>query len=1818
MSAEVEALPPNAVAIIGMAGRFPGARTPEQLWHLVRDGREAIRRLSDAELRAAGVPASLLANPAYVRAAATLDGMDEFDAGFFGFSPRDAAIMDPQHRHFLECAWEALESAGYTPEGFGGSIGVFGGCGMQTYFARNLLNNPQLMASAGYFLVRHTGNDKDFLTTRVSYQLNLKGPSVSVQTACSTSLVAVHLASQSLLNRECDMALAGGVTIELPHGQGYLYEEGEILSPDGHCRAFDAASKGTVFGSGAGLVVLRRLEDAVEAGDHIHAVILASAVNNDGAGKVGYLAPSVDGQAAVVAEALALAGASPESVTFIETHGTGTPVGDPIEVAALTEAFGRQTTRRHFCAIGSIKTNIGHLDTAAGVASLIKAVSAVEHAQLPPSLHFEHPNPAIPFEETPFYVNARLQPWTTAGPRRAGVTSLGVGGTNVHVLIEEAPPRRQHPEPVRHHLLMLSARSEPALDQARTRLASHLTSHPDLPLADVAFTLHTGRRAFGHRFALTADTLASAIHGLTAAGDDPHRRRGVAGATPPPLTFMFPGGGAQHPGMAAELYATEPVFRAEVDRCLACAATHVATDLRSLVLAPASAPGHQELAAALERPSLALPSLFTIEYALAILLRSWGLAPDSYIGHSLGEYVAACLTGVMSLDDAIGVVAARGRLFETLPPGMMVSVPTAADALQATLPSDLSVAAINGPALCVVSGPVESVQEFASRLAARGTETQRLRIAVAAHSRALEPILDEFLQVMRGVRLNAPDAPFISNVTGTWISADQAASPAYWVTHLRSTVQYAAGLATLAATPDRMFVEVGPGTALASLARLQTTADRVVSTLGRASDARVARASVVSAAGHLWAHGWTLSPSTLHDTAHRRRVPLPAYPFEHQRYWIEPTVHASEPDAAGASARDVSRWLHVPVWTRADVPPEVTASGSSWVLCVNARAEVAGLIGLIREQGGLVTIITPGDRFASVADDEFQADPLSATDLGSALKAITAATTSSLNVLVCWSLATATDADRDLLGMLSLARALAEAGPSEPIRLAVLTRDLQQVDDGRIERPEQALATGALPVIAAEMAGITPLALDVAGEAFAALGHIGEPGRAMAASVISEVLSPVPATSVALRASGRWLPALRPLPAAGPQPAPVRPNGTYLITGGLGGMALALAECLARSARVNLVLVGRRAMPARSAWTQWLESHPADDEQSLTIRRVLSLEALGARVDLEQVDVAVRPDTRELVARVIAHHGAIHGVIHAAGVLDDSLIHVKSADSARGVLRPKVTGTLALHEALGDVDLDFWVNCSSVSALIGLPGQADYAAANAFLDAFSRWRGSRDRGRTVAVDWQAWRDVGMLNAPSRSPAVPPASEGWTPKSDGLLRYARTAGATVQFRTPFSTKTDWVLDEHRLSGGEALLPGTALVALAIEAARNALSSPAVEVSELVFLAPFRASEAPVTLQVSIDTNSGELVMSSGAGADLVEHVRGSARRAPAPAPDALDLAAIGGRCHTGRTPAAPNLSHLIVGAHWQADARVSLGSDEALAFVTLPPAFRHEAAAHAVHPALLDVATACALWLARDYAPARDFYVPLSYGRITAHAPMPASIGCFVRRVGDGAATDLAVFDLTVTDTAGRVVIEVERFVVRRLAPFATLDMPPQTERRTRFDTSQAMTAVEGGAAFLQVLRSLPLTQVVVGPQSIADLAAEAARVAAGPVRSTPAADRARLTPIVEPRDDMERQVASIWRDLLGVQSVSIDDNFFELGGHSLLLAQIGSRIRKVAGVQVPVAQLFEHPTIRHMADYCRTAQRTDDEPALVAVPRERLRRAKSAAGRTDA
>ncbi|MCC5863336.1 MAG: type I polyketide synthase, partial [Gammaproteobacteria bacterium] len=661
------------IAIVGLALRVPGALTPEQFWQNLSQGVESLRHYSDEELTARGVSPADLADPAYVKAGMPLDGMEEFDPEFFGFSPKEAAILDPQHRQFYEVAWEALERAGHPPAKFDGNVGVFGGSGMAAYFAQNVMTNPELVDSVGMFLLRHTGNDKDFLATRVAYAFDLKGPAINVQTACSTSLVAVHLAVQSLLAGECDMALAGGSTVELPHRLGYHYKEGEILSPDGHCRAFDHRSKGTVFGSGCGIVVLRRLADALADGDHIHAVIKATAVNNDGAGKVGYLAPSVGGQAAAIAEALALAGVGAETLGYVECHGTGTPVGDPIEIAAMTQAFRESTDEIGYCRVGSVKSNIGHLDTAAGVVGLIKAALALEHGQIPPSLNFEAPNPAIAFDGSPFRVAAALEPWPArpGAPRRAGVNSLGVGGTNAFAILEEPPARPAPAEDPAPQLLVLSARNRRALDESATRLAEWLKNAPPVQLADVAWSLLEGRHGFEQRRVLAAASREEAIALL----ENPDARRVFTHGEQvdrPSVVFMYPGGGAQYFRMGRGLYEAEPVFREHMDRGLALLKSRFGVNLDAVFLAEDAS--REAVVAELNKPSVQLPLIFLVEYALTRLWEHYGVQPAALIGHSLGENTAACVAGVFSFEDALGLVLLRGQLMDEVPEGGMLAV----------------------------------------------------------------------------------------------------------------------------------------------------------------------------------------------------------------------------------------------------------------------------------------------------------------------------------------------------------------------------------------------------------------------------------------------------------------------------------------------------------------------------------------------------------------------------------------------------------------------------------------------------------------------------------------------------------------------------------------------------------------------------------------------------------------------------------------------------------------------------------------------------------------------------------------------------------------------------------------------------------------------------------------------------------------------------------------------------------------------------------------------------------------------------------------
>jgi acyl transferase domain-containing protein len=813
---ETESYEGLAIAVIGMSGRFPGAKDVEQFWKNLCAGVESIVPLTDDELRAAGVTAEELGSGRYVKAAPVLDGIERFDAGLFGYTPLEARVMDPQQRLLLECAWEALEHAGYDPDKHPGDrISVFAGTRTSTYLFHLLAHRAALQPQDR--LLVELGNDVSSLATRVSYKLNLTGPSTMVQTACSTSLVAIHLACQSLLMGECRMALAAATAVNVPHQAGYTHEPGSMLSPDGHVRPFDAKAEGTVFGSGAGVVVLKRLQDALADGDHVLAVVRGSAVNNDGANKASFTAPGVEGQTEVLLEALVCAGLDADAISYLEAHGTGTSLGDPIEILALNNAWRASTDKKGFCRLGTAKGNVGHLDVAAGMAGFIKTVLSLQHRQLPPMLNFTQPNPQIDFANSPFTVNTKLTEWTGAGPLRAGVSSFGFGGTNAHVILEEAPRAEASGASRPAQLLVLSARSEAALDTATHNLAAWLREHPAAVLADVAFTLQVGRKDFDHRRALVARTAKDAAEAL--ASRAPGLLTGVREVGDRPVVFLFPGQGAQHVNMARELYDSEPAFRAEVDACAEKLKPHLGLDLRT-VLYPAPA-AEAEAAKKLEGTALTQPALFVLEYALAKLWMARGVKPRAMVGHSLGEYVAACLAGVFSLDDALALVATRGRLMQALPAGAMLAVPLPEAEVTPLLEGRLDVAAVNGPSLCVVAGPTDAVDALEAKLSARGVQARRLHTSHAFHSAMMDPILAPFTDAVRRVRLQAPKLPWVSNVTGTWIEAAQATDPAYWARHLRQPVRFAQGLRELLKDAADVLLEVGPGQTLASLAGLQ-------------------------------------------------------------------------------------------------------------------------------------------------------------------------------------------------------------------------------------------------------------------------------------------------------------------------------------------------------------------------------------------------------------------------------------------------------------------------------------------------------------------------------------------------------------------------------------------------------------------------------------------------------------------------------------------------------------------------------------------------------------------------------------------------------------------------------------------------------------------------------------------------------------------------------------------------------------------------------------------------------------------------------------
>ena len=893
------------IAVIGMSGRFPGAPDLRQYWANIRDGVESITTLSDATLAGQGVDPAMLRDPHYVKVASMLDGVEMFDAGFFGYSPKEAELMDPQGRLFLECAWEALESAGYPPTSYPGAIGVYATESLNTYLLHHLRGGLdfQSFVLAGGNLSTIVANNADFLTTRVSYKLNLRGPSINVQSACSSSLVAIHLARQSLLNGECEIALAGGVSVYLPQQVGYLYQEGSILSPDGRCRPFDAAANGTVFGRGVGVVVLKPLTEAIGDGDCIRAVIKGSAINNDGAFKVGYTAPGVQGQAEVIADAIANAGIHPETIGYIEAHGTGTRQGDPIEIAALTEAFRARTDRRGFCALGSVKGNFGHLDVAAGIAGFIKVVLMLEHRLIPPTLHFTAPNPQIDFAGSPFFVNTVLAEWQRGGgPRRAGVSSFGMGGTNAHLVVEEAPaPATDGMVGMeRAHVLTVTAKSEQALRGLAGRWASHLATCPEAALADLCFTANQGRTRFAHRVAWVVASTSEARGKLAeyATGGSPvGTLEGRAAA--PTIAFVFPGQGAQYPSMGAQLYESERVFRAALEECEAALPDPPTPAVRAILRGQGTS---------LEGTADAQVALFAVEYAVAATWREWGIKPAYVLGHSVGEYAAACIAGALELPEAIRLVVARGRLMQALAPGGVMAVVFAPEArVAASLvghATSASIAAVNGPEHVVIAGTAGAVASVLDELRAEGIQGRPLSSSHAFHSPLIEPALEGLQRVAEDVPSRPPRVGWISTLTGEPVLGP--VSPAYWRRQAREAVRFQAAVATAVARGCDTFVEVGPGVTLTAVgARSWATESQWVASLRHQRDER---RHMLAAAAALYTRGATIDWARAAGDQRGRRMLLPTYPFERKRYWTTPPVSVQapgRPSTPPVAARDV-------------------------------------------------------------------------------------------------------------------------------------------------------------------------------------------------------------------------------------------------------------------------------------------------------------------------------------------------------------------------------------------------------------------------------------------------------------------------------------------------------------------------------------------------------------------------------------------------------------------------------------------------------------------------------------------------------------------------------------------------------------------------------------------------------------------------------------------------------------------------------------------------------------------------------------------------
>lgn len=1579
----------RSVAVIGLSAKFPQAKNAMEFWQNLVQGRDCISFFSDEEALAAGEKPETLRESNYIKARGLIREIKDFDADFFGCSSREAEMMDPQIRLLLECSAEALEDAGCNSENYPGKIGVYVGAENNRGWINKIFNSGRLEGASS--IESSPLVEKEFSATKIAYHFNLKGPALTLDTACSTSLAAIYAACRALADNECDLALAGGANLHWPQPLGYLYHEGNIYSNNGQTRPFDAQANGTLFSDGAGIVVLKRLSDALADNDNVLGIVRGIAANNNGRVANGFTAASPEGQARVIKAALADAQIKPDSISYIEAHGTATALGDAVEASALKEIFG--PSAKKYCALGSVKSNIGHTGAAAGVAGFIKTVLALQNRLIPASIHFDKLNEKINFDETPFFVAQKALTWRSKGknPRRAAVSSFGVGGTNVHAILEEAPLiKSDHGK--KSQLLTLSAKTSSALNQKIIDLRRHLMKNPGLNLADAAWTLQTGRPEFEWRASVISENnLPAAIKKL--ADGDPIKSNQNKKA---PIVFMLPGQGAQRIDMGRELYKTMPLFRRHLDACLTVASAKIGLNLKKELYSIRG-----DRSPAVNDFKISQPLLFCFSYALAGTLTDLGVKPDIFIGHSMGELTAACLAGAIKLEDALDLVISRARLVESLPPGTMLAVSVPAVRLKKILKRfpAISLAAVNSPRLSVVSGSNKEIADLTVHLKKQGYFTKKLSSSRAFHSAMMEPILKEYGSIIKKARFKAPDGRLISTVTGRWLNEKELTNAKYWLKQIRQPVNFV-GAATriLKEFPEAIFIELSPARELTTFLRQNPGCRPANRFFDFSEDENKIGGdlltALLTALGAIWQTGAKINFNLLHEGERRRKVSLPTYPFERRRYWISDTPAQeisslpliSRPNNVLSPSQPENYFL-VPAWKEKKADGFCQPSG--YCLIIDNELQIGQK--LARRLPGALIIKTGSDYRAFLKKHGAPADILHSAILDNKKyseiteNAVRRAQKNGLNDLTRLAQA---------LGCLSL----------KEVSLRIFTNQLQW----ETIHPEQSLILGAVKVIPKEYPAIKCQNIDLD------LTNIDYE------QIAKEIRTPISDEIVALRSGRRYVQFFsesKVKSADGKKILNIKDGGTYLITGGTGAIGLTLADHISKSAKVNLVLLARQA--------------PND----FRLEKIERLKKNGAAVLTIQADVSDQRQMRNVARKIRQRFGQLSGLIHAAGQIDDlGVIQNRDLKKTWDNMSAKTLGTIILKQLF--TGLDFFICCSSTSAIFGPAGEIGYVAANNFLDYFARHQTALKANRlTLSINWPAWREIGMAAASQSGREAGLRSAEI--KKHHLFKNWLIGEKTDIFIAFADPKKHWLLKDHRILN-RPTMPGTAWLEFARAAVSLKEGSEAINLSftDVQFIEPLtadRPKEIRLILKKIGDGFYDFMVISRvKTGTDLWhKHAVGKIDLTAKKTPKPYRLASLAKLCSEPAQFSRP-AGFWQTGPRWHGIKKISRGQKCALAKVSLAPKFSSDLKSFRLHPALLDLAVSFStINAAAGKINQENIHLPFAYKKIKILDSLPATINAYAKLSSDIADWPQNIdADIIITNNTGRVLVEIEGFTLK--------------------------------------------------------------------------------------------------------------------------------------------------------------------------------------------